>query len=48
MEGEAYWLILVAEVLTEEPKLEIIKDPAALVRNGDASISPTRYRFGLT
>ena len=45
---DSYWLILVAEALTEEPKLEIIENPAALVENNDASISPTRYRFGLS
>jgi hypothetical protein len=42
--GAAYRLVLVAHVTTRAPQLQIIEDPAALVRQGRIAIEPALWR----
>lgn len=43
--GERYWLVLVAECLSEQPKIEVIKNPCALLGDGSWQIEPVLWRL---
>ncbi len=45
---EKFWMFLVTECLGKHPKVQRVKDPVSLVRNGTLALSPVLWRLELS